>query len=443
MSQFGIGTMKRARRASALAAALALGLAACGGGGGGGSDSDSGSGSGEKVTLNYWVYESTDPNSTSNAIADAFEKAHPNIEIKETQFPYQNYDVKVQTAIAAGKAPDLVYAFNLDLMRRGELMPLDDMVKKYKIDIANFNQAIIKGPGQFSCSLDGTLYCLGSTQGGWSMFYNKDMFDAAGIPYPKAWPPMTLDQFADIACQLTDKSKNVWGAAAPTDYLPRDLEISPDGKTVEGYIDSSATIHDFQVLADMYKNGCSPTSNVIDPWDQSANYFEKGNLAMAMMDLDSAKAVEHAGINYGITGPPTPPGIEPYFDVYSNNTGIIATTDHPEEAQEFLAFIVSPEGQKIAFETEGATPIDNKVAKDVNWAQGKPGREDALEILSHSRSGIFVPDTGNTWGPFYDAWGYILSGDKSVEQAMTDAAPAIQQNVDKAWRDWDDYDSGG
>ena len=428
MAEIGVRTRIRRASVTAAAAALTLGLAACIGG----DESDSG-----KVTLEYWVYESTDPTSFSNTLVDTFEKEHPNIEIEQTQFPYQSYDVKLQTAIAAGNVPDLVYTFNLDLMRRGQLLPLDDMVEKYNIDIANFNQAIIKGPGVYSCTWEGTLYCLGSTQGGWSVFYNKDMFDAAGIPYPKAWPPMTLEEFADTACQLTDESKDVWGAAVPTDFLPRELSVSPDGKTVEGYIDSPETIHNYEVLASIFQNGCSPTSNVIDPWDQSADFFERGAIAMAMADFDIAKAVEHAGINYGVTGPPTPVGVEPYFDVYSNNTGILASTEHQKEAEEFLAFMAT-EGQRIAWETEGSTPISNKVAKSVNWAQGIPGREDALEVLSHARSGIFVPDTGSTWGPFYDAWGYILGGDKTVEEAIDDATPALQENLDKAWRDWDE-----
>lgn len=76
----------------------------------------------------------------------------------------------------------------------------------------------------------------------------------------------------------------------------------------------------------------------------------------------------------------TPQGVEPHFDVYSNNTGVLASSKHQEEAKKFLAFLTT-KGQEIAFQTEGAIPIDNEVAKKVNWAQGIPGREDALEVL--------------------------------------------------------------
>ena len=45
-------------------------------------------------------------------------------------------------------------------------------------------------------------------------------------------------------------------------------------------------------------------------------------------------------------------------------------------------------------------------------------------------------------GPYYDAWGSVLSGDKTAQQALDDAAPAIQQNLDKAWRNWDQNTTG-
>jgi multiple sugar transport system substrate-binding protein len=72
-------------------------------------------------------------------LVKAFEKENPNISVKVTQYPYANYDVKVQTAIAARNAPDLILAFNVDFMRKGFLLPLDDMVKQYGINLSNFN----------------------------------------------------------------------------------------------------------------------------------------------------------------------------------------------------------------------------------------------------------------------------------------------------------------
>jgi multiple sugar transport system substrate-binding protein len=398
------------------------------------------SGPQEDVTLNFWTFEEGRDSPYHKALVEAFEAEHPNIHIDFTYYPSSNYDVKVNTAIAAGKAPDLILAFSLNYLTQGLLLPLDDIVAREGIDLDNFNQGIIRGPGEFSCSWEGTLYCLASNQGGWGIFYNKDMFDAAGVPYPAAWPPMTVEQFADDACRLTDASKGVWGAAVPSSVLPFELYVSPDGRTAEGYMNGPEAVHEFDVLSGIVRDGCSPTENVVDPWDQAADYFTTKNLAMAVADFDSAKQFEHAGIDYGVTGPPTPPGVEPFFDVYGDNTAVLASSEHPEEAKEFVAFLAT-RGEQISFDTEGSIPIDNTIAEQVDWAQGIPGREDILEVLSHARPPVFIPNKFDAFGPFFDAWGYILDGDKTVQEAMDDAAAATQDNLDHEWENWDDQHS--
>ena len=414
--------------------AVSLVAAACTGGDT--ASDNTGSGGAEQVTLDYWVYASGGSNSFADTLVRAFEAANPNITIEFTKFPEQNYGVKVDTAIAAGKAPDLILAFDLDYMRRGLLLPLDEMVAENGIDLSTFNQAIVKGPGEFTCAYEGTLYCLGSNQGGLGMFYNKDMFDAAGIPYPAPWPPMTVEQFADDACRLRDEATGVWGAAFGSTILPWEMSVSPDARTAVGYINSPETVHQYDLLSGMIRNGCAPTEGVMDPWEQATGYFAQGKLAMAITDYDSAKVIERAGINYGVTGLPTPPGVEPFFDVWADNTGVLKDSQHPQEAMKFIAFLAT-EGQRMAFETDGSIPLDNTLAEEVDWAQGIPGRLDALEVLSHARPSVFIPNKWDAWGPFYDAWSYMVDGEKTPQQALDDAAPAIQENLDSAWAVWE------
>lgn len=395
----------------------------------------------EQVTLDYWVYQEGGVGSYLQALVTRFEAANPDINIKFTQYPEGTYGVKVTTAIAAGKPPDLVLAFStsgtgLSYMRQGLLLPLDDMMAENGIDLSTFNQSIVSGQGEFTCAYGGKIYCLGSTQSGLGLFYNKDMFDAAGIPHPPPWPPMTVEQFADYACRLTDENAGIWGTSFGSTILPWEMSVSPDGKTVDGYINSPETVHQFDVLSGIIRDGCAPTANVMDPWEQSTDFFVSGGLAMAIIDYESALQIENAGIDYGVTGLPTPPGVEPFFDTWANNVGVLSGSEHPEEALKFIAFLAT-EGQKIAFETDGSIPLDNAVAEEVDWAQGIPGRSDALEVLSHARPSVFIPNKWDAWGPFYDAWDYMVSGEKTAQQALNDAAPAIQENLDKAWEVWE------
>jgi multiple sugar transport system substrate-binding protein len=395
-------------------------------------------GTAEQVTLNFWVFEEGGIGSFLETLEKDFETANPNIDLNITAYPEDNYGVKLDTAIAAGKAPDLVLVFGPDQMRAGLLLQLDDVVTENNIDLSSYVPAIVKEGDEFSCEWEGHLYCLGSYAGSVQMLYNKDLFDAAGIPYPAPWPPMTPEQFVDIACQLTDTANGVWGGAAsdPLAYLPFDMMWSADGRTAQGYVNGPDFVHQFEVLASGYDQGCIPSSNILDPWEQGRDYFAKGQLAMVITDFQDLNKVEAAGINYGSTGVPTPAGVTPYFFVWTDSVGVMASSEHPDEAKAFIAFLTT-EGQRIRDQVSGDIPLDLSIAEDVNWAGGIPGREDGLEILSNARPLVFVPNRWDVAGPYYDAWGFVLGGEKTAQEALDDAAPAIQENLDKAWSDWE------
>jgi ABC-type glycerol-3-phosphate transport system substrate-binding protein len=152
-------TSRFSRRAWTVAVALSLvAMAACTGG------DESQEGQQEEVTLDFWTYGEGQNSPYGNAMAEAFEAGHPNIHIDYTYYPAENYNVKVNTAIAAGKAPDLILAFDLNLLIEGKLLPLDDLVAERGFDLSTFNQGIIEGPGEFSCSWEGHLYCWHRTR---------------------------------------------------------------------------------------------------------------------------------------------------------------------------------------------------------------------------------------------------------------------------------------
>lgn len=219
--------------------------------------------------------------------------------------------------------------------------------------------------------------------------------------------------------------------------MPQDMLFSPDGRTAAGYFNGPEVVHQFEVLASGYEQGCLPTSNILDPWEQGRDYFASEQLAMVITDFQDLDKVDNAGINWGSTAPPTPEGEDPYFFVWSDNVGVMASSEHPDEAKEFIAYIAT-EGQRIRYEDSGEIPLDLAIAEEIDWAGGVPGREDGLEVLSHARSLLFVPNRWDVIDPFYNAWGLVLDGDRSAQEALDAVLPAIQQNLDKEWEDYEE-----
>jgi multiple sugar transport system substrate-binding protein len=441
--------MKRTRWIFALLLAMALVASACGGDDGDTSDegeprdedteAEAETETDEPVTLRFWVFEEIAEGNFYDVLISQFEAAYPNIDIEVTSFPEENYDTKIDTAVVAGKAPDLILIFGPTYPRQGLVLPLDDMVAEKGIDLSTFSQAIVGEGGEFSCGWEGQLYCLGSYQGISALVYNKDMFDAAGIPYPAPWPPMTPAEFVDTACRLSDPANNVWGggAADPTAFLPWAAFVSPDGRTAVGYVNGPTVVQSFDVLAQGFADGCLPSLNILDPWIQGRDFLAKGQLGMAITDYLGLDVVDAAGVNWGTTTPPTPSGYDPHIYTWSDGVAVMSSSEYPDAAKEFVAFIAT-EGQRIRFETTGDIPLDSKVAEEVDWAGGIPGREEGLEVASHTTAELFIPDRWNVFGPIWDAWGYIVGGEKTAQQALDDVAPAIQENLDKAWEVWEE-----
>jgi ABC-type glycerol-3-phosphate transport system substrate-binding protein len=426
--------MRRGRWLVALTTTLLI-AAACTGG------SNETPSPGAPVTLNFWVFKEAQDQFFNAAVA-AFEKKYPNIHLNVTAYPEASYGTKIDTALAAGDPPDLGLASGVETMRSGVLLPLDNMVKQYGINLSDFSPSIVGTTSQqdaeYGCAYQGSLYCLGSYTGTDLLFYNKDMFDAAGITPPTPWPGMTVDQFAQEACQLTDKSKGVYGAAFgdPVSWMPWEMLVSPDGKTATGYVNGATSVHVHDILGATIRNGCAPSLSNFDPWEQGTDFFAAGKLAMVVTDFQSLKKIENAGINYGVSAPPAPQGIEPWFHVWTDGVGIYKGTDLAQQAEQFIAFLAT-EGQKLRVTVSGDLPLNFKVAQQMNWADDTPGRQDALQVLPHARPKIFFPGVfWNVYGPIYDAFAEIIGGEKTAQQALDDVAPAIQENLDKAWERW-------
>jgi len=394
----------------------------------------------EQVTLTLWAYEGYQD--FLPVLIEAFEAKYPNIRVELTNIPEDQYGVKVETAIAAGTPPDLGFTGDRRWYKQGLFLPLDDSIAEAGIDLSTWSAGILGQEGtenaEESCRYDGKIYCLGSYTGAVMLFYNKDMFDAAGIDYPEPWPPMTIDEYVDLACRLTDKDNEVWGAANgdPVTWLPWETFVSPDGRTAEGVVNGPTSVRVHEQIASLFQNGCAPSLNVMDPWQQGVDFFAQGKLAMVVTDFQSLFKIENAGINYGVTHPATPEGVEPFFNVWTDSIGVFAKAAHPEEAKLFVMYQAT-EGQRLRVEEMGDVPVSLKVAEELNWADEVPGRQEALQVLEHARPNVFIPNRWEVAGPLFDAFGYIVSEEKPAQEALDEAAVLMQENLNKEWANWE------
>lgn len=194
--------MKRSITAAlGLAAAASLVLSACSSGGssGGSSAGAPAPSSTDPVTITLagWSLSTTPEFKT---LADGYHAAHPNVTVQLKEYDATNYDTQMIADLAAGTAPDIYVQKNLKnfvtYQSGKQLLDVSDVAAKVGDKVG----------GLKSYAVDGKTYAIPYRQDSWVLYYNKDLFDKAGVKYPDGtW---TWDDYAKTAAELTTKLKS-------------------------------------------------------------------------------------------------------------------------------------------------------------------------------------------------------------------------------------------
>ena len=273
------------------------------------------------------------------------------------------------------------------------------------------------------------------------LVYNKDMFDAAGVPYPSTTTPMTVDEYAALAAKLakpnSDPTKAVFGGTAdvPFWWTSRLTHFSEDGRTINGLVNDDATVHMYDALAKMVTDGLAPTPAAAEA-TTSADLLGTGAIAMAVTDVEvGAKALEVAGNKWGVAPPPvesTDP--KPWVFTGTDQWGAFSKAANPEAAKALVAFI-GKEGSRIRVEVSDDPPLDSTYL--AQWAGDNPGRKEVAEVMALTGPTPLIPGFWDVTGPLADLFKLVVSGEETAKHGLDAQAPQLQDALDQSWATWD------
>ena len=169
---------------------IVLVLSACSG-----SNSGSGGGSsgGKKVTLSFWTLFSGGDGDNMQAMIDAFNKEHPDIQIKNTKLEWGEYYTKLITAVGNGNGPDIGISHTSrlpDLIDQGIVSELDAVASAAGVDWSSYNQNLLN-----ATIVDSKHYAVPIDTHPFIMYYNKKLLSDAGLLGSDGKP--VLEQGAD------------------------------------------------------------------------------------------------------------------------------------------------------------------------------------------------------------------------------------------------------
>jgi multiple sugar transport system substrate-binding protein len=212
--------MKRVRSSSLILMILALtGLAvlasACGSSGGGGSSPGTSASPGGSGTVVLWHGDVDVERTALEGLSADYNAQDPAWKIDPVFSGNSDYALqKLLTAMAGGKAPDIMYQYGsslANLARSPKIVDVGGLIAKTPdYDWNDFFDA-----ERLACTVDGKVRAVPSLVDNLCLVYNKKLFDDAGLSYPTAsW---TWTDFRDAAKQLTNASTKQYGWAYVAD----------------------------------------------------------------------------------------------------------------------------------------------------------------------------------------------------------------------------------
>jgi len=310
------------------------------------------------ITFMGWEASPLETESVLKGIA-LFESKNPDIKVEYTPIN-GTYAEKLLTMIAGDAAPDTFF------MGMGEYRNFQE--KDVLLDLTDYFNAEYKlddfiPSSQKLMSIDGHIYGVSSCTVSPAIYYNKDIFDAAGVEYPpmdpaKAW---TWDEFVEAAKKLTkvnaDGTVDTFGVYGTENADPRmALYYAAGGTFYNEDITEAAVNNDIfrttmsNILKLRTEYNVSPQASLLMEQGSSgmsgAQMLQTGKIAMLMDGSWAMQELATMGFRVGIGCLPKMGDNQVATTIGQAHVhSAWSKTKHPEEAWRFLSFLSSAEYQ--------------------------------------------------------------------------------------------------
>lgn len=397
-----------------------LGLAGCGSSGTSGDAKDG------KVEITYGFWDKKQVPAVDEIIK-LFNEKYPNIKVKTELTPYAQYFQKLETAATGGALPDVLWMNGPHIVQYAEgkvIVPLSDLASKDNYSLDNYPKSLVD-----LYTVDGKLYGIPKDFDTTGLWYNKKIFDEAGIPYPdNTWD---WNKLKEVAKKLTNKDKGVYGFAALMgnqggyyDFIWQNGGhiISEDGKSV-GF-DQPEAIEALKYNISFIKEGLSPTQAQMTETAPS-ELFSSGKIAMM---FDGPWMVPEYKKNPDLNVAVVPKGKQRAVSIHGLANVIAANTKHKDAAWKFVQFLGSKEAAEVYAKTGTVIPAYNGT-QDA-WLKAVPNLnlQAFIDGVDYSVPLPSVKNTGEIWQYETD----ILKKAWSNEESVEDAAKELTKKADEA-----------
>lgn len=412
-----------------LAGTVLVSTTACGGGETSGKQKDTGN----KV-LRVLNWGNTEEEKIANEAIARFNENNPDVEVKQTCVPVTSWSDFIQkwiTMSTSGEAPDVI---NIGLeavqmaVSNDLLMPLDEIVSEDQ-DLSKVKEeyapVLLDG-----FSVDDNLYGLPNGTQTMVMYYNKTMFDEAGLEYPKdGW---TWDEFYEDAKKLTKSDGSVYGFGLSSSYFQLTPWWSTNNTALvdenqNPALNSKKMVESVEFLDKLVKEKVTPDPISSDVYTM----FSSKQLAMVGAGRWVLNTWQDAGLTNADFDCVQWPVNEKEGSVFGGAAWCISkNTENKELSIELLKSLVSEETIKAVAAGGQQVPPTESLATDTEIMGTTPdnieGIWKAVTVASPVAAPTYFGDLEQTTLRCMEE---VFSGGKDVQQALDDAQKEVEEKA--------------
>ena len=379
----------------------------------------------EDVTITIWSLD--DENQPAMNLAQEFSDMDNGITVNYRMIQFDDVVTESMRAFATGQAPDIIAVDNPEhalFAARGAFLDVTDMVAASDEIVA---ENYFSGPLN-SVTWDERLYGVPKATNTIALYYNVDMFKAAGLD-PDA-PPATWDDLVAAARTLNDPDNSVYGIAFSAkaseegtfQFLPW-AQMSGGGYD---HINTEGAVHALDTWKTLLDEGlASPDTLTRGQWD-STGTFNSGNAAMVISGpWELNRMVDEAQFEWRVALLPVPEEGAPRASAMGDfNWAIFANTDHPQEAFQALEYFASQDDR--LFPEFGQLPARSDIELPPTGVAPKDAALQVfLEQLQYAQARGPHPEWPKISKAIQDAIQLALTGQMTSVDALNQAQASI------------------
>lgn len=390
-----------------------------------------------ELAVSVWGY---DANPEFKAMFDAFEKENPDVSIKVVDIAADQYENKITTMLSGGDTTDVLgmkdVGSYVNYANKGQLADLSESVKGLsQTDSDNY-----KGNLDGYKMADGKYYAMPYRKDTYMLFYNKGLFDKAGVDYPK---DLTWDEYEKLAEKLTsgEGDNKVYGAYQHT-WFPLIQAVAAnqtDNDLLKGEYGFLEDYYDRVVR--MQDKGHSMDYGTIKTTSTTySSVFETEKTATMIMGsfylgkLINSINENNLELDWAVTT--LPQNDTEKIITYGGPTGfgVSNNSKNKELATKFVEFCSGEKGATEVSKIGMTTGYQSeKVLNELYALEGMPQDEQSKKALKPDVNGWEVlprPETAEIYGILGEEHDLIMVKDLSVKEGIAEITDRVKNEVD-------------